>query len=317
LFTVPVVSLVILLALSVLVAGFSVLVAHMATLALAFAGMKKFPRRRKYSLARFASLFLLVFVFAYIGSTEWFQRPLVFIPSAELLRSPRDVGLDYENVRILTSDGVKLHGWFVPSSSERARMLYFHGNGGNVGYNLHHLRQFIRRGIGVLLVEYRGYGRSEGTPSESGLYRDAAAALDWLKKRTPAGVPIVCYGESFGTAVAVELAYRTDDIRKLVLEGAFTSVRDMAKVRYSLLGAVMPLVYRFDSIEKIRTISVPLLSFHGTEDDIVPYALGKELFDAHPGPKSFFAVEGAHHGNLLAVVGEGYYDRIEEFFFES
>lgn len=245
---------------------------------------------------------------------EWLERQLVFFPSGVLEGTPADVGgLAYEDAEMVTPDGVKLHGWFVRAPDEKARILFFHGNAGNISHRRHHLPEFTRRGISALYVDYRGYGQSKGVPSELGLYADAEAALDWLKKQPPQTVPIVYYGESLGSAVAVELAAEVEAPYKIILEGGFTSARDMAKMMYSFLGSAFPLTYRFDSLAKISKIKRPLLSIHGTEDDIVPFDLGKVLFDAHPGPKEFYAVKGAEHNNLVEVAGHEFYDRIAEF----
>ncbi len=253
---------------------------------------------------------------------EWLERQLVFYPSKIIQTTPADHGLRYEDVNIIASDGVKLHGWFVPSPSERARLLFFHGNAGNIGDRAFHLPEFIKRDISVFFIDYRGYGKSEGVPSELGLYADSEAALAWLKLHVspgggPQNRPIVYYGESLGSAVVVELAASVELPQKLIIEGGFTSARDMAKIMYSFLGTTFPITYKFDSVAKIKNVFCPLLSIHGTEDDVVPFSLGQKLFEAHPGPKEFFAVSGAHHNDLIGVAGAKYYDCVAEFIFKN
>ncbi len=280
-----------------------------------------------WNVARIFIVLALAFIFLKMSRMEWLERQLVFYPSKIIQTTPADYGLRYEDVNIIASDGVKLHGWFVPSPSECARLLFFHGNAGNIGDRAFHLPEFIKRGISVFFIDYRGYGKSEGAASELGLYADSEAALAWLKLRaSPGGVspggtsqniPIVYYGESLGSAVAVELAASVELPQKLIIEGGFTSARDMAKIMYSFLGTTFPLTYKFDSVAKIKNVFCPLLSIHGTEDDVVPFSLGQKLFEAHPGPKEFFAVEGAHHNDLINVAGVKYYERVVEFIFKN
>lgn len=262
-------------------------------------------------------LFVFVWISTKVISMEWLERQLVFYPSRILEGSPKDFGLKYEEVTFQASDGVKLHGWYVPSPTERARLLFFHGNAGNISGRTFHLPEFIKRGISVFFMDYRGYGKSEGVPNELGIYADAEAALAWLKERGPKDVPTVYYGESLGSAVAVELAVSTETPHRIILEGAFTCARDMAKIMYSFLGTALPLHYRFDSVAKIKKVRCPLLSIHGTEDDVVPFTLGRQLYEAHPGPKEFWEVRGAHHNDLLSVAGLQFYDRVAEFIFKN
>lgn len=253
---------------------------------------------------------------------EWLERKLVFYPVKWLQGSPAQLDLRYEDVTVKTSDGLKLHAWFVPSPNERARLFFLHGNAGNIGDRISRLPELVKRGISVFLLDYRGYGQSEGIPSELGIYADAEAGLAWLKRRASPGgasqnVPIIYHGESLGSAVAIELAVSNELPRKLIIEGGFTSARDMAKLMYSFLGTTLPLTYKFDSVSKIKNVSRPLLSIHGIEDDVVPFSLGQKLFEAHPGPKEFFTVPGAHHNDLISVAGMKYYDRIAEFIFKN
>ncbi|MBI4431642.1 MAG: alpha/beta hydrolase [Candidatus Omnitrophica bacterium] len=267
-------------------------------------------------LFRILLVLSIVFFLLKVGVMEWLERQLVFYPSRLIAVTPSNWGLKYEDIFIKTSDGVRLHGWFVPTPSERARLLFFHGNAGNIGDRAFHLPEFVQRGISVLFVDYRGFGQSEGVPSELGIYADAEAALDWLKHRKPGDFPIVYYGESLGSAVAIELAVSKEPPpQKIILEGGFSNARDMAKVMYSFLGSALPLTYEFDSVTKIQSLKCPLLSIHGTEDDVVPFALGQKLFDAHPGPKEFYAVKGAHHNDLLNVAGAQFYERVQQFIF--
>jgi fermentation-respiration switch protein FrsA (DUF1100 family) len=194
--------------------------------------------------------------------------------------------------------GVKLHGWFAPAKDPRAVVLFCHGNGGNVAVNRQAIDLFRDRlGASVLVFDYRGYGKSSGTPHEAGLFDDARAARRWLATRC--GVEegdIVLVGHSLGGGVAVDLAAR-DGARGLVLWSTFTSLPDVAAAHLPLVP-VRPLMRtRLDSLAKIREYRGPLLQAHGDADRVVPYALGCRLFHAANEPKLFVAVPGGGHND--------------------
>jgi uncharacterized protein len=206
----------------------------------------------------------------------------------------KEIGAD--DVWLLTADGVRLHAWWIMAPQTRLVTLYLHGNAGNVTHRLLQICEITAAGSSVLILDYRGYGKSGGSPSEHGLYRDADAAYQCLLDRGYRARQIILQGESLGTAVAVDLASRKD-CTGIVLEAAFTSGRDVAGTVVLLVG---PLLFRgFDSESKITNIRVPLLFFHGDRDEIIPLRLGRALFDAAPEPKSFVVVPGA--GPLVPV----------------
>ena len=216
-----------------------------------------------------------------------------------------------EDVWLLTSDGVRLHAWFVTAPQASFATLYLHGNAGNVTHRFQQIRQITAAGSSVLMLDYRGYGKSGGSPSEHGLYADADAAYLYLLDHGYSAQHIVLQGESLGTAVAVDLASRKE-CAGVVLEAAFTSRHDVANAVLPLIGS---LVFRgFDSKSKIAKIRAPLLSFHGDRDEIIPLRLGRRLFETAPEPKWFVEVPGAGHNDLVETAGSAYRERLHEFY---
>jgi fermentation-respiration switch protein FrsA (DUF1100 family) len=220
-------------------------------------------------------------------------------------------GLGAEDAWLLTSDGVWLHAWWIAAPQAPLVTLYFHGNAGNVTHRAQQILEITAAGSSILLLDYRGYGKSEGHPNEKGLYKDAEAGYRYLLDRGYRAQQIVLQGESLGTAVAVGLATR-NECGGVVVESAFTSGRDVARTVLPLLS---PLLFRsFDSESKIAHIRAPLLFFHGDRDQIIPLKLGRALFDAAPQPKWFCEVSGAGHNDLLEVAGPSYRERLNEFY---
>ena len=258
-----------------------------------------------------------------VGITVWqtklLDRQFIFFPERELSGTPGDVGLEYEDVFFSTDDGVRLHGWFVPGSSDTT-LLWFHGNAGNISHRIDNLLMIHRRlEVNVFIFDYRGYGRSDGDVSEGGMYADAEAALDHLGSRA-IGDPdlhnnLVLFGRSLGCAVAVDIATRRK-VRGVILESPFTSVRAMVKRSYPYLpsGLLMQLVRaRYDSLAKITHVDSPVMVLHGDRDETVPFDMGHELYDAANEPKRFYTIEGAAHNDTFIVGGAPYYEALRKF----
>ena len=239
---------------------------------------------------------------------------MIFQPSPGIDIEPEQLGLDAESLFLETEDGVRVHAFYVPgepSRTEPRALLFLHGNAGNASHRLPNAALLAELGVDVLLLDYRGYGLSEGRPSEAGVYTDARAALAHLVDAR--GIPerrIVLFGRSLGGAVAVELAQERS-LAGVVLESAFTSVEDMAR---RMVGPLASLVGGgFPSIERITRLRAPLLFFHGDRDDIVPIELGRALFAAAPEPKRFEVIAGAGHNDTVQVGGRAYLARIGAF----
>jgi len=232
---------------------------------------------------------------------------LLYFPQRVLDGSPRDVGLESDELRLQASDGERLHGWWIPSARRPplAHVLFFHGNGGNISHRLGTAKLLVDAGFDLLLFDYRGYGLSSGTPSEEGTYRDARAARGALLAREGIDPERIIYiGESLGGAVATELALEHPPLG-LVLQSTFTSVRDMARLHYPLVPAfAVPNAY--PTLDRIRRLRSPLLVIHGEQDDIVPVSHGRALFEAANEPKTVRLIGGAGHNDLIECAGAAF-----------
>jgi uncharacterized protein len=194
---------------------------------------------------------------------------------------------------ITAADGVRLHAWYAPAREARATLVWSHGNGVSIARRPGVLRGLAERGLGVLAYDYRGCGRSSGRPSENGLYRDAVAAYESVRTDGVPPARIVCFGESLGGAVAIFLASRCP-CAGVVAVSTFTRLRDIGRG-----FAMLRLVARFDSLARIRRLSVPILIAHGDRDEMIRFGLGERLFAAANEPKRFVRVPGARHSDVL------------------
>ncbi len=240
----------------------------------------------------YAAVVALVFVF---------QARLVYYPGIgrEVTVAPLAYGLAFEPAEIRTSDGETLHGWWVPVDRPRGTVLFLHGNAGNISHRLDYLLMFNRMGHSTFIVDYRGYGRSSGTPSEEGTYRDAEAAWDYLRQaRSVRQQDLVIVGESLGGGVATWLAARVAP-RALLLFSTFTSVSDLGSEIYWFLPVRLINRIRYDNLRNLERISAPLFIAHSRDDEIVPYAHGRRLFAAAREPKEFLEMRGSHNEGLV------------------
>ena len=264
-----------------------------------------------------AVLFVLLFIAYGIRHMSFLDQMMVYFPERELIAKPSDVGLAYEDVSLTAADGTKLHGWHVPGES-RTTLLWLHGNAGNISHRVDNIAMLRRNtGLGVFIIDYRGYGRSEGKPSEKGLYMDAEAAFEHLT--SDLGLDpvedIVLFGRSLGAGVAVEMATR-HRVRGVVLESGFTSVREMSNA--SGMGALsilfLPMIdARYNSLSKIGSALSPVMVVHGDRDDIVPFEMAEKLFAAAPEPKRFYPIPGASHNDTYVAGGDAYFEALREF----
>lgn len=259
---------------------------------------------------------LLLFCGLLAGGLYLMQPRMVFIPYSEVSENPTDWGLAYEDVWLRTRDGLRLHAWYLPRPGARQVLLFLHGNAGNISHRRASLEIFHRLGLAVLILDYRGYGRSEGRPSEAGLYLDAMAAWDHLVgNRGVAPGDVVIFGRSLGGAVAARLAARRSDQGRpggLILESTFSSAPDMARTLYPVLSHLVPLRFDFDTVQALASVRCPVMVLHSREDEIIPYALGLKVYaSAHP-PKVFQELQGDHNQGFL-ISQPGYERGLAEF----
>ncbi|MFQ5926306.1 MAG: alpha/beta hydrolase [Terriglobia bacterium] len=265
-----------------------------------------------WSLARA----VLIGVLLVILLLRMFEDRLIYFPSThrDADPHPRDLGLEVEDVFFRAADGIELHAWYATAQGgARFTLLYVHGNAGNLSHRIDNIAFLRRLPVNVFALDYRGYGRSQGRPSEAGFYRDAEAAYDYLTHRQ--GVPaerLVVLGQSLGAAVAVELAARRR-VAGLILEGGFPSAPRVAQRVMWLPGVHRLMRTRFDATSTLRQLRRPLLVAHCTADPVIPYELGEELFQAANEPKSFVRFEAACHEPLYIADPDAYADRLREF----
>lgn len=234
----------------------------------------------------------------------------LYFPTRELSATPGAFGLRADELSLLTEDGVRLHGWWIKGVGGRA-LLFFHGNAGNIADRLDRARVLNERlGLDVFLVDYRGYGRSQGDPSEEGLYRDARTVYAEAQARFRPD-QIVLFGESLGSAVTIQLATERPSAG-VVLETPFLSVPAMARKHYPFVPAFL-IRSRFDNEGKIGAVAVPKLFLLAERDEVVPIEQGRRLFELAPEPKSLFLIPGAGHNDTYITGGEPYWKAWSQF----
>jgi fermentation-respiration switch protein FrsA (DUF1100 family) len=242
----------------------------------------------------------LVLAIALVGGFMYVNQPgMIFFPIKDLHEAPGSWGLSYENVTLTTQDNIRLHAWFIPQSNAEKTLLFFHGNAGNISHRGDSIRIFHDLGLNVLIFDYRGYGQSEGKPTEAGLYQDARAAWDYLTQtRSISGQNIVLFGRSLGGAVAAKLATEVD-AGGIILESTFSSARDMAHELFPLLSYFVPMRFDFNTAEFIKQVKYPVLVIHSLDDEIIPYSLGHKVYEAANQPKQLMEIKGDHNNGFL------------------
>ena len=262
---------------------------------------------------------------AYLGICVFllvWQNRLLFVTKQNIEDTPAQLSLPYEEVWLpVENQGQqigKVHGWWLPSKAISADVLLFlHGNGGSIGHNLKYAQLFHQLGFSTFMIDYRGYGKSQGKfPTEQQVYQDAQIAWDYLvQKKGINPQQIIVYGHSLGGAIAIELASQNPTMAGLVVEGSFTSMKDMVvfKGEYTWFPIDAILTQRFDSLDKVKSLSVPLLLIHGEQDTIVPSYMSESLFTAANEPKRLLLISDAGHNDVPEVSGEEYLQTIQNF----
>lgn len=233
-----------------------------------------------------------------VGTLFFTQGSRVYHPSGDITATPAKEGLAFEDVRFTAADGVHLSAWWVPVEDAKGTVLYFHGNAGNLSIQTDVIKMFHAFGYNTLALDYRGYGKSEGEPSEKGTYADARAAWDWLRvQKGVASRDIVVWGRSLGAGVATDLAVNAPEPpRALITEAAFTSLPDIAEELYPGMPVRWFVRYRYENLKKFSKLRCPVLVVHSREDQLISLTHGKYLFAAAPEPKRFLEIKGPHAG---------------------
>lgn len=250
-------------------------------------------------------LFLVVYVYVRQGS-------MLYFPAKEIEATPHTIGLRYQELTLRSGDGVDISAWYVPADDARGVLLFCHGNAGNISHRLDSIRIFHSLGLDVFIFDYRGYGKSKGSPDEMGTYLDAEAAWDYLVRAVHVRPEkIVLFGRSLGSAVAAETALRKQ-VGALIVESAFTSIPDLGEKFYPYLPVRLISRYQYKSFDKVRKILIPKLIIHSPDDEIVPYEQGVKLFENAAEPKEFLRIAGSHNEGFL-LSGSLYVNGLDSF----
>jgi fermentation-respiration switch protein FrsA (DUF1100 family) len=258
--------------------------------------------------------YLVLVVLIYFG-----QSRLVFFPNRALITTPDRVGLNYVDVTIPVTPKENLNAWYFPADrpgDSIPTVLYCHENAGNISYGMETVRSFLQLGANVLAFDYRGYGRSDGRPSEQNVYEDAQAAWHWLvavKQTAPDNIFI--FGRSLGGAVAIDLATRVN-CAGVILESTFTSAVDLGRKLYPFVPVRLVSRFSFDSLSKISLVSCPVMVAHSPADEMIPYAMGKALYEAARSERSFIDLAG-YHNDLLSLDSDMYRNALRRFLWRS
>ena len=223
--------------------------------------------------------YIVVITFIY-----FYQRNLLYHPSDNNYQNDK-IQFNYEEIFIKVDEKIKLKSWIIKKDLRQFKtLLIFHGNAGHLSNRIYKLNELNKLDINILLISWRGFSGNKGSPTEQNLYKDAKAAIKWLNEQNVTNSKIILYGESLGSGVAVEMSNK-NNFNSIILESPFTSIENSAKIHYPYLPVRLLLKDRYDSISKIKMINVPILIMHGKKDDVVPFSMGKELFEKANSPK--------------------------------
>ena len=247
----------------------------------------------------------------------YMQSSLIYypnMPGRNLVATPENIGLNFQNVEFITEDKVRLHGWFIPNKNAKRTVLFFHGNAGNISHRLESIEIFHRLELNVFIIDYRGYGQSEGKISEKGTYRDAEAAWNYLSNTQGiSGQQIIIFGRSLGASIATWLASKHTPAA-LIIESGFTSVASMGQRLYPFLPVRWLTNFKYDTRQYVKNISCPVMVAHSKNDEIIPYDEGREIFHAAVEPKQFLEMRGGHNDGFL-VSGSTYIEGLRSFIY--
>tara|TARA_R110002072_G_scaffold223678_1_gene380710 strand:- start:4199 stop:5062 length:864 start_codon:yes stop_codon:yes gene_type:complete len=246
----------------------------------------------------------------------FFQPKLIFFPQNELEATPALISLQYEDLSLSTTDDEVLNAWWIPHSEAKATLIFLHGNAGNIAHRLDSINIFHQLGLSVLIIDYRGYGKSTGEPSEQGTYIDAETAWRYLtQEKKIEKDKIIIFGRSLGGGVATWLAEQYTPAG-LIVESSFTSIADMGKHYYPYLPTSLLARIKYPSIDRVANIKSPTLFIHSQQDEVISYKYGKQLFNEAlketTTPKSFLDITGGHNEGFL-ISGEQYIDGLGRF----
>ena len=251
--------------------------------------LKKFRNNLLQIVLVIFFIYFLILVFLY-----FYQRNLLYHPN-ENNYSEDKISVDIEKVRIKTLDNIELIGWYHEKNLKDFKtLIFFHGNAGSLENRIHKLNHFQDMNINFLIIAWRGFSGNKGNPSEQGLYEDGKSAIDWLIKKGVSEKNLILYGESLGTGVATHLA-QNKNFAGVILETPFTSMIDAAKKFYPYIPVKMLLKDKFENYKKIKNIDSPILIMHGEADQLVPFSMGKKIYEIANEPKYSYFTKYDNH----------------------
>ena len=260
------------------------------------------------TLSSLITAYIVLIIFIY-----FYQRNLLYLPSENNYQNDK-IQFNYEEIFIKVDEKVQLKSWLIKKDFKKFKTLViFHGNAGHLSNRIYKLNELNKLEINILLISWRGFSGNQGSPTENNLYTDADASIKWLNDQGVNNNQIILYGESLGSGVAVELG-KENNFNSIILESPFTSIENSAKIYYPYLPVRLLLKDRFDSISKIKMINTPILIMHGKKDDVIPFSMGKELFEKANSPKqSYFTSDDDHMMEFNSYLLNKIKDFIEKY----
>lgn len=256
--------------------------------------------------------FILIAVAGLLFYVRLFEKRTIFYPSKKIEVTPKDTGLEYDDIFFKAQDGIELHGWFIPAKNPYATVLYCHGNAGNISHRIEMAYMFNQKSFNFFIFDYRGFGKSLGNPDEKGTYLDAQAAYNYLvKTKKIAPQKIVIYGKSLGGVIAIDLATKLK-AGALVSESSFISTKALAKDVYPFLPLWLFVSQRYDAYAKIDKADIPKLIIHSQNDEIVPFHHAEKLFTKAKAPKELYVMRGGHN-DAFYIYRDECMQRIDNF----
>lgn len=256
-----------------------------------------------YQKPIFLIIYVIIFLFflsiVYAVYLYFNQSKYVYFPTSDIVATPSDSGLFYEDLMLKTSDGTKISAWYIHAENPKATLLFFHGNGGNISHRIEFIEMFYSLNISTFIIDYRGYGKSEGSPTEEGTYLDSETAWDYLvKEKNTDPSSIVIYGKSLGGPIAARLAEKHNPAA-LILDSTFTSIKDIAVKIYPFLPVARFFKFEYDTAMYLKGVDCPTLIIHSIDDSYIPFSHAEKLFDTVGGEKELVEIKGDHNTSFI------------------
>ncbi len=244
----------------------------------------------------------------------FFQSSFIYFPYKDIHTTPIQAGMKYKEVDFISKDNKKLNGWFIPADDPKGVLLFCHGNAGNISHRMESIRIFHEMGLSVFIFDYRGYGKSEGVPSERGTYLDAEAAWTYLRQNEHFDASeIIIFGRSIGGSIAANLAIAKTP-KALIIESSFTSIVDLGAEIYPFLPVRLLSRFRYDTQKYVKEVKSPILVIHSSDDEIIPFSHGQAIFETANTPKEFLEIKGSHNDGFW--LSKSIYGKAVEKFIE-